>query len=65
MSQHRWTRSLPMRGCYPRPDWLARARDEAEFQTQLEGLMIEVEGSSVGVIERRELLRLLRGWWPS
>ena len=61
MSQHRWTRSLPMSGCYPRPDSHARARDEADFRRHLEGLMVKVEGSCVRVIERRDLVELLRG----
>ena len=61
MSQHRWTPSLPMRRCYPRPEWPAGARDEGDIQRQLEALMVEVPGSCVCVIERRDLVGLLRG----
>ncbi len=50
-----------MRGCYPRPNSPTRVHDGAEFQGQLEGLMIEVAGSLVRVIERRDLVELLRG----
>ena len=61
MDQHRWTRSLAMSGCYPRPDSPTRVHDEAEFRSRLEGLMVKIEGSCVRVIARRDFVELLRG----
>ena len=61
MDQHRWTRRQPI-GCRYRTASPTRVHDAADFQRRLEGLVIEVEGSCVRVIERRDVVELLRGF---
>ena len=59
MAKHRWIQTAQIRCVFPRPT--NQQAWDAEFQSQVAGLMIEIK-PGVRIIERREFVELLRGW---